>query len=102
MKDRYFYSDILIDEDKKFRKLKSTLYPKIEQQDDDIIITTVFGDRLDLLAFRYYGDVTLWWIIAQSNNIGKGTLNITPGIKLRIPQNIDKIFSDLEDINKQR
>jgi len=25
------------------------------------------GDRLDLLAFRYYGDPTKWWIIADAN-----------------------------------
>lgn len=102
MKDRYFYSVILRDEEKGFRKRKSTLYPKIEQQDDDIIITTTIGDRLDLLANRYYGDVTMWWIIAQANNIGKATLNILPGTRLRIPQDLTKIYSDLEKINRNR
>lgn len=102
MKDRYFYSPILKDEEEGFRKRKSTLYPKIEQHDDDIIITTNIGDRLDLLANRYYGDVTMWWIIAQANNIGKGNLNVLPGTRLRIPQDLTRIYSDLEKINRNR
>lgn len=25
------------------------------------------GDRLDLLAYRYYGDPTKWWVVADAN-----------------------------------
>ncbi len=25
------------------------------------------GDRLDLLAYRYYGDAGKWWVIADAN-----------------------------------
>jgi phage tail protein X len=28
---------------------------------------TVYGDRLDTLAYRFFADPTLWWIIADAN-----------------------------------
>jgi hypothetical protein len=56
-----------------------------EARDTDIYIISNSTDRLDLLANTYYQDPTMWWIIAKVNNIGKGTLNVAPGIQLRIP-----------------
>lgn len=99
---RYEYTNKNRDKDKNFRKYDSTLYPKISLDDSDIYIITNIGDRLDLIASKYYNDVNLWWIIAQANQIGKGTLNIAAGTQLRIPQNIAKIFSDLDTINQTR
>ena len=81
---------------------KTTLYPAIEKREDDIYITSKYGDRCDNLAFKYYKNADLWWIIAQANHIGKGTLVIEPGLQLRIPTDIGNIFSDLEDINQNR
>lgn len=102
MPDRYEFTIQDRDKEKKFRKYDSTLYPKIEFDDSDIYIITNIGDRLDLLASKYYNDVNLWWMIAQANHIGKGTLNVIPGTQLRIPQNLGKIFSDLDTINRTR
>jgi hypothetical protein len=102
MPDRYEFTFQARDEDRRFRKYNSTLYPKIELDDSDIYIQSVDGDRLDLLASQYYDDVNLWWVIAQANHIGKGTMNILPGTQLRIPQNLSQLFSDLETINRTR
>ena len=102
MADRYESTNESRDKDKNFRKLDSTLYPKIDLDDNDIYIITNVGDRLDLLASKYYNDVNLWWVIAQANHVGKGTLNVVPGTQLRIPQNLSNIFSDLETINQTR
>lgn len=99
---RYEYTQRGIDQTTKYRKQFSTIYPKIEVSDDDIYITTNIGDRLDLLADRYYGDTTMWWIIAQANAIGKGSVNIKPGTNLRIPQDLESIFSNMEKINTSR
>jgi len=99
---RYQYTTQAIDKDTKNRKHQTTIYPKIEPNDEDIYVITNIGDRLDLLAFTYYGDVTMWWIIAQANDIGKGTLNIKPGTNLRIPQNVENIYSEMESINRRR
>ena len=70
------------------RTLVSTVYPKISLSDQDKFTFPIDGERLDNVAFRYYGDASLWWVIAQANHIGKGTLVIENGIQLRIPTNI--------------
>ena len=44
------------------------------------------SDRLDLLAYKYYGDAMKWWIIARANNLVNGTIAIKPGTKLSIPR----------------
>jgi hypothetical protein len=62
---------------------RSTYYDSIPVSDNDIYIISQFGDRLDLLAHQYYGDVSLWWYIARANNLF--TLNIPENIQLRIP-----------------
>jgi len=102
MATRYQYTKKTKDVDKKHRKINSTIYPKIELNDSDLYIISNIGDRLDLMAYKYYGDVELWWIIAQANNIGKGTLNIKPGTNIRVPQDLEPIFSSLELINRRR
>lgn len=104
MPDRYRETKIrkFSEEDNDQRRVfETTLYPKITIDPSDIFITSKAGDRLDLLADVFYNDTTLWWIIAQANAIGKGTLNIEGGVQLRIPRNIAKIFADLETINKE-
>ena len=74
------------------RTLKSNIYPAIPKTITDIYIISNSGDRLDLLANRYYGDQTLWWIIATANNLGATGLIVPPAKQLRIPTNIDSII----------
>ncbi len=102
MADRYQFTTQTRDKVTNNRKFDSTLYPKIEESDDDVFIIANVGDRLDLLADRYYGDVTLWWVIAQANHVGKGTLNILSGTELRIPQDLEPVFSSMETLNVSR
>ena len=75
-------------QDTKRKRLRynSNLPPKIEKSIDDIYIIARHGDRLDALAYEYYGDQSHWWVIAQANHIGKGTFSIEPGIRVRIPK----------------
>jgi nucleoid-associated protein YgaU len=42
------------------------------------------GDRLDVLAGKFYGDSTLWWIIAAASGIGWG-FQVPPGTRILIP-----------------
>lgn len=100
--DRYADTKIQKDKDTGKRVFKTTLYPEIVESNNDIYIISREGDRLDLLADSYYGDTTMWWIIAQANAIGKGTLNVTPGLQIRIPQNTEKILLDLAKLNEDR
>lgn len=57
------------------------------QRDDDTLYVTKPGDRLTKLAFTYYGDVTLWWVIYDTNAsqfLGH-PLDMPLGITIRIP-----------------
>tara|TARA_R110000851_G_scaffold309676_2_gene469223 strand:- start:320 stop:625 length:306 start_codon:yes stop_codon:yes gene_type:complete len=67
------------------KRYNSNLPPMIEKLDTDIYIISRAGDRLDMLSYEYYGEQSQWWVIAQANHIGKGTLAIEPGIRIRIP-----------------
>ncbi len=62
---------------------RSTLFDNVPVSDNDIYIITQYGDRLDLLAHQFYGDVNLWWYIARANNVF--TFNVPENIQLRIP-----------------
>ncbi len=70
---------------------RSRIYPNIPLRDDDVYIMTETGDRLDTLAYQYFKDATLWWIIASANNIHDAPLGIKDGTILRIPSNYIEI-----------
>jgi hypothetical protein len=76
------------------------IYPNIPLRDDDVYVMTELGDRLDTLAFQYYEDPTLWWIIATANNINDATFYVEPGVQLRIPSDTNTILNDLQKINR--
>ena len=76
---------------------ETTMYPVIDRSNTDIYIRSKEGDRLDNLAFKYYQNANLWWVIAQANHIGKGTLNVENGIQLRIPTDLSEILANLEE-----
>ncbi len=82
------------------RVRKPILYPTIPRSLDDIYLQTSPGDRLDLIAFKYYGRPSYYWIIAEANGIGKGSLNIPVGMQLRVPRNYQQIVSEYESINQ--
>ena len=71
------------------RVYSTTYYPQIPIEN---------GDRIDSLAYKFYGDVTLWWIIAKANGI-KGKTALEPGIPLRIPGNITQIIENFINLN---
>jgi prophage DNA circulation protein len=42
---------------------------------------------LDTLAYQFLGDQSLWYIIAQANNIHDPSFAVEDGTTLRIPAN---------------
>ena len=97
---RYKFTGQKIDKYTGNRVQKTTLYPEIKVADGDQFVYPLDGDRLENLAYRYYGDSTLWWIIAKANKIKDGSFALKPDEKLRIPSNIAQITNDLQSINK--
>lgn len=43
------------------------------------------GDQWDLLAWKAYGDESLWWIIADANGVDDPLQELVPGTTLVIP-----------------
>ncbi|MBC8303572.1 MAG: hypothetical protein H8E55_48410 [Pelagibacterales bacterium] len=83
-------------------KFKTTRYPKFKKQSTDLYITSRDMDRLDLLANEFYNDPRYWWVIAEANNLGKGTFNITPGLQIRIPFPITDLTHKLKESENER
>jgi len=73
---------------------KTKLYPKIPKSDQDIYIVTQTGDRLDTLAYQFYENASLWWIIASANNIHDAPFGLPDGTQLRIPMNYISIINN--------
>jgi phage tail protein X len=86
----------------KKRYYKALKYPEIPLSSDDIYIRTTVGDRLDNLAHQFYKDVDLWWIISTANPgiIRRDSLNLKPGLEIRIPTSVLEITQQFEFINK--
>ena len=86
------------------RYLKYIKYPDITLSLDDLYATIVEGDRLDLIADQFYNDVDLWWIITTANPdiIRRDSLNLKPGLQIRIPDpnRVSNILRSFEQLNK--
>ena len=101
--DRYENTDILKTANTNYPYYKGKFYPNIPLSEYDVYVITTVGDRLDSLAYSYYNDATLWWIIAAANNNAtKGALFPIPGTQLRIPININAILNQFDQFNKAR
>lgn len=93
MVERYkLLSEEMIDRSTGRRRIAHIDYPVLPYRDSDIYLYSRSGDRLDILAYQYYNDQSMWWIIARANNLGKGTFNIPPGRRLRIPYPITELI----------
>ena len=76
---------------------RSKVYPQIPLRDSDIYVATETGDRLDTLAYQYYRDASLWWIIASANNLHDAPFGLKDGTILRIPQNYIEILNNFNE-----
>lgn len=100
MAGRYAYTKTKQEKDTKKTHLETTIYPKVKPKNNDIYVISEAGDRLDLLAHKYYGDTKMWWIIATANNLNDANFFIEPGRQIRIPTDVSGIINDLSNINK--
>ena len=96
--NRYENNKIKTDKDGK-RVYTTTYYPSIPLSNTDQFIQTKDGTRLDTIAQEFYGDISLWWIIAKANGI-RGFTSLKSGIKLRIPSNVSDILEKFKNLNR--
>lgn len=78
----------------------SMSFPDIPVSEQDVYITTNSMDRLDMLAYKYYGNPRYWWVIAMVNNLSNGSLAVEGGIQLRIPYSAEVVVRALENTNR--
>ena len=82
---------------------KGKVYPSIPLSESDIYVVTTIGDRLDYMAYTYYRDSELYWIISvANNNVTKGSLFPIPGTQMRIPTDLNSVLNLFNQSNQSR
>ncbi len=102
MANRVKNQQIKVTDGNRKRFYKYIKYPEIPEDISDIYIITRIGERLDLLANKYYQNPDLWWVImkANPNKLRRDSFFMPVGIQIRIPANLDFIIRDFENLNK--
>lgn len=63
---------------------------------DDMYYVVTASDRIDLLAYRFYGNAELWQFIAHVNNLYNLPSDLKPGLEIRIPSK-QYVISEIVD-----
>ena len=81
---------------------KNMKYPFIPLSEEDIYVRTTIGDRLDSIAYQFYNDIKLWWVISAANPdiIRRDSYCLRPNLEIRIPANVHKIIENYKQLNK--
>ena len=82
--------------------INNPIYPEIPLSEDDIYVVTTAGDRYDTLSQQFYGDPSLWWIIASANTSTRSALNVEKGVQLRIPASKEPALQLYHEVNRNR
>ena len=94
------YSNIPVIKNSKGKQLyQTTRYPEIPRSNSDLYVYTTVGDRFDTLAQQYYGDSSLWWVIANANNLEQDSLTPPEGTQIRIPASPVQTLTIYENLN---
>ena len=96
-----YNTTLLIKDQNGKRRRSTTILPVIPKSNSDIYILITNSERLDKLANEFYDDVSLWWVIAAANGLGKGTYVIPSNTNVRIPSK-DAVTDILIEINEER
>jgi hypothetical protein len=80
---RLIYSDLLKRGEVEFWDFSQ--YPEIIEQEEDIFYEVDSLDRLDKIAYKFYNDSGLWWVIALANNMRFLPNDLQTGKVIRIP-----------------
>ena len=77
----------------------NNVYPTIPASDNDYYVITTLGDRFDLLAYSFYKDSSLWWVIASANDLPGDSMFPPIGVQLRIPANPQSVVVNYKQVN---
>lgn len=69
----------------------NVIYRAFQQGAIDVELRVLTDDeRLDHIAGEYYGDGSLWWVIAAASKIGWG-LQVPAGTRIVVPVDLSQI-----------
>lgn len=80
-----YTTPLAVDTSKKIPYYTTVIPSRIPSEDIPYYYVTQDGDRLDILAHKFYNTTTKWWILAKANNLADGTMGIPMGTRLFIP-----------------
>lgn len=78
------------------------VYPSLALSNNDYYIIAREEDRMDLIAQDFFGDATLWWVVAMANDLPGDSMYPPLGFQLRIPGNLNDAISQFETVNSNR
>ena len=78
------------------------IYPSVALSNEDYYIIAREEDRMDLVAEDFFGDSTLWWVIAMANDLPGDTMYPPLGFQLRIPSNASRAINEFNSLNSNR
>lgn len=64
------------------------------QRRDDFFHVVRYGEELDELAHRFYGNGELWWVLAEMNGIADPFEPLPAGMVLRCPS-VQTVFEEV-------
>ena len=71
---------------KQYHEMRYNRYIYEKPSDSYIVVDNLTTNRLDIIANRYYGSPSYWWVIAKANiDCLFDPFNIPAGTPLRIP-----------------
>lgn len=78
--------DVFLDENGQYyyNILKTINFPEELQDDLYAVYTTNYNDTWFSLAWKFYNNVKLWWIICAVNNIYNPFIKLIPGTEIKI------------------
>ena len=77
----------------------NAIYPDVPANNTDYYVITTIEDRLDLMAYQFYQDASLWWIIASANALPGDSVYPPLGVQLRIPLDPQNVVSAYKNTN---
>ena len=74
--------------DKNTQRIGTATLPDYQDDNSDILLIAVNGDRCDQLSQQYYGTPEHWWFIATVNKLS--TNHIEAGTQIRLPISLEQ------------
>lgn len=78
--------------------LRNVNFPENISGEHYTTYTTQSGDTWPSIAYKFYSDVKLWWIICATNNVKNSIYNPPIGFEIKI-LNVDIVKSIINDIS---